>query len=226
MQESLRHHPPPTISVYSAAQIQQVSLTKKSICCRIRCALHAVRSARQNTRWSSCHSIPSANPADTLLNARAPPHPARGVLFFLLLHCAVCCRFPPCFFMFVNLDAMQNGGTDGRCRVVVCTRAVRNALKHLSSEIRSATTSMTSVPKPLKFLRPHYAQLKKCKTRVWTSGLDPCVPVYCCMSVLVKSQPFRGASVVRVSFFCLSRGARPTLSLRCALITSVPPTIS
>ncbi|CAN0042257.1 unnamed protein product, partial [Ectocarpus fasciculatus] len=37
---------------------------------------------------------------------------------------------------------------------------VRNALKHLSSEIRSATTSMTSVPKPLKFLRPHYAQLK------------------------------------------------------------------
>ena len=42
-------------------------------------------------------------------------------------------------------------------------RAVRNALKHLSSEIRSATTSMTSVPKPLKFLRPHYAQLKKCE---------------------------------------------------------------
>ncbi|CAN0372878.1 unnamed protein product, partial [Ectocarpus sp. 13 AM-2016] len=37
---------------------------------------------------------------------------------------------------------------------------VRNALRHLSSEIRSATTSMTSVPKPLKFLRPHYAQLK------------------------------------------------------------------
>lgn len=38
---------------------------------------------------------------------------------------------------------------------------VRNALQHLSSEIRSATTSMTSVPKPLKFLRPHYAQLVK-----------------------------------------------------------------
>lgn len=28
------------------------------------------------------------------------------------------------------------------------------------SEIRSATASMTSVPKPLKFLRPHYAALK------------------------------------------------------------------
>ncbi|CAN0378608.1 unnamed protein product, partial [Discosporangium mesarthrocarpum] len=38
---------------------------------------------------------------------------------------------------------------------------VRNALRHLSAEIRSATTSMTSVPKPLKFLCPHYAQLRK-----------------------------------------------------------------
>ncbi|CAN0378400.1 unnamed protein product, partial [Hapterophycus canaliculatus] len=46
--------------------------------------------------------------------------------------------------------------------------AVHNALKHLSSEIRSATTSMTSVPKPLKFLRPHYAQLKKCESTSWS----------------------------------------------------------
>ena len=34
------------------------------------------------------------------------------------------------------------------------------ALTHLMTEIRSATSSMTSVPKPLKFLRPHYATLK------------------------------------------------------------------
>ncbi len=27
-------------------------------------------------------------------------------------------------------------------------------------EIRTATSSMTSVPKPLKFLRPHYGALK------------------------------------------------------------------
>ena len=33
------------------------------------------------------------------------------------------------------------------------------ALVTLSSEIRSATSSMTSVPKPLKFLRPHYKTL-------------------------------------------------------------------
>lgn len=34
------------------------------------------------------------------------------------------------------------------------------ALNHLASEIKSATSSMTSVPKPLKFLRPHYDSLK------------------------------------------------------------------
>ena len=34
------------------------------------------------------------------------------------------------------------------------------ALDNIAREIRTATTSMTSVPKPLKFLRPHYAVLK------------------------------------------------------------------
>lgn len=35
------------------------------------------------------------------------------------------------------------------------------ALESLRSQIRSATTSMTSVPKPLKFLREHYDSLKQ-----------------------------------------------------------------
>ncbi|XP_062229711.1 26S proteasome non-ATPase regulatory subunit 2 homolog A-like isoform X1 [Phragmites australis] len=34
------------------------------------------------------------------------------------------------------------------------------ALESMRKEIRSATSSMTSVPKPLKFLRPHYGTLK------------------------------------------------------------------
>lgn len=36
----------------------------------------------------------------------------------------------------------------------------RVALESMRQEIRSATSSMTSVPKPLKFLRPHYGTLK------------------------------------------------------------------
>jgi 26S proteasome regulatory subunit N1 len=34
------------------------------------------------------------------------------------------------------------------------------ALEAMREEIRTATSSMTSVPKPLKFLRPHYGALK------------------------------------------------------------------
>lgn len=36
-----------------------------------------------------------------------------------------------------------------------------SALESVRKEIREATTSMTSVPKPLKFLKPHYDTLKK-----------------------------------------------------------------
>ena len=35
------------------------------------------------------------------------------------------------------------------------------ALDMIVTELRTATSSMTSVPKPLKFLRPHFASLKQ-----------------------------------------------------------------
>ena len=35
-----------------------------------------------------------------------------------------------------------------------------NALDVIVNELRTATASMTSVPKPLKFLRPHFAKMK------------------------------------------------------------------
>lgn len=37
---------------------------------------------------------------------------------------------------------------------------VKAALELLRKELREATSSMTSVPKPMKFLGPHYAVLK------------------------------------------------------------------
>ena len=37
----------------------------------------------------------------------------------------------------------------------------KNALQLMANEIKTATSSMTSVPKPLKFLRPHYQTLKQ-----------------------------------------------------------------
>jgi 26S proteasome regulatory subunit N1 len=37
----------------------------------------------------------------------------------------------------------------------------QKALDVIVTELRTATSSMTSVPKPLKFLRPHFAAIKK-----------------------------------------------------------------
>ena len=61
---------------------------------------------------------------------------------------------------------------------------VRAALELLRKELREATSSMTSVPKPLKFLGPHYAKLKGAITRMgagdnkraWRRGA-PCAEV-------------------------------------------------
>ena len=40
------------------------------------------------------------------------------------------------------------------------TALYKPALEQIRSLIRSSTTSMTSVPKPLKFMRPHYDTMK------------------------------------------------------------------
>lgn len=61
------------------------------------------------------------------------------------------------------------------------------ALEELRRLIRSSTTSMTSVPKPLKFLRPHYGKLKETyegmaagENKVWVSSL-------CCSLLILKA---------------------------------------
>jgi hypothetical protein len=46
------------------------------------------------------------------------------------------------------------------------------ALEALRTFIRTATSSMTSVPKPLKFLRPFYEEMGKIR-RVWNKSLIP-----------------------------------------------------
>jgi len=49
------------------------------------------------------------------------------------------------------------------------------ALELMSSKIRASTTSMTSVPKPLKFMRPHYDTMKN----VYEKIVDPGVKAFC-----------------------------------------------
>ena len=40
------------------------------------------------------------------------------------------------------------------------TSLYKPSLETMRALIRASTTSMTSVPKPLKFMRPHYAAMK------------------------------------------------------------------
>ena len=45
------------------------------------------------------------------------------------------------------------------------------ALNQIKEFIKTSTSSMTAVPKPLKFLRPHYASLEK-QYEAWSEGED------------------------------------------------------
>lgn len=46
-----------------------------------------------------------------------------------------------------------------------------HALTELKKELASATSSITSVPKPLKFLSPHYAKMKELLEQQTDAGL-------------------------------------------------------
>lgn len=62
----------------------------------------------------------------------------------------------------------------------------KQALDHLVNEIRSSTSSMTSVPKPLKFLRPHYDTLKSVYEK-WPATHDMKKTMADMMSVLAMT---------------------------------------
>ncbi len=37
----------------------------------------------------------------------------------------------------------------------------RTAIESLKTEVRSSTSSMTGIPRPFKFLKPHYERIKQ-----------------------------------------------------------------
>lgn len=72
-------------------------------------------------------------------------------------------------------DAMSEEDQELKERLETCVSTIINAEKEAAvtialrqqaldmivNELRTATSSMTSVPKPLKFLRPHFADIQK-----------------------------------------------------------------
>lgn len=71
------------------------------------------------------------------------------------------------------------------------------ALQMLSKLIRTSTTSMTSVPKPLKFLREHYPALKQ----VYEKIEDSQTKKFCADVVSVLAMGVSG-SVVSINKIC------------------------
>lgn len=61
----------------------------------------------------------------------------------------------------------------------------RAALEALRKEIRSSTASMTSVPKPLKFLRKHYKPLCTYYTTMTAGDNKVCLLCVCCSLTLI-----------------------------------------
>lgn len=51
------------------------------------------------------------------------------------------------------------------------TKLYKPALENIKTSIKTSTSSMTAVPKPLKFLRPHYENLEKAYES-WPAGED------------------------------------------------------
>ena len=77
-------------------------------------------------------------------------------------------------------------------------RLMMPALEALRTFIRTSTSSMTSVPKPLKFLRPFYEELGKIR-RVWhASMVEERVSDFNQIVVIVKGWMVRDSSRLRV----------------------------
>ncbi|KAL7060519.1 hypothetical protein AAHC03_09136 [Spirometra sp. Aus1] len=65
------------------------------------------------------------------------------------------------------------------------TELYKPALESLKTLIKSSTTSMTSVPKPLKFLRPHYGRIKA----VYEKIQDPLTKVVSVLGMTMTDNP-------------------------------------
>lgn len=71
----------------------------------------------------------------------------------------------------------------------VTTAVYRNSLEMLRSKIRSATSSLTSVPKPLKFLRAHFDTLKEIFEAITDNEAKVlCADVLSCLSMVMSEK--------------------------------------
>jgi len=81
-----------------------------------------------------------------------------------------------------SLDTLVAGLTEG-------SDGAGDKLAQIAALIRSATTSMTSVPKPLKFLMPHYAAMKEVFEKLSDASVKKdCADILSILSMVVSDQ--------------------------------------
>jgi 26S proteasome regulatory subunit N1 len=85
--------------------------------------------------------------------------------------------------------------------------AVMAAIDKIGTEIRTATASMTSVPKPLKFLRPHYPTIKGAHSAIHFPACK--APLADVISVLATVGSESTDSRECLAFHLLGTGADP-----------------
>jgi 26S proteasome regulatory subunit N1 len=77
----------------------------------------------------------------------------------------------------VVLRSMQGGHTTNATKQESDTSLYKPTLEAIKTSIKTSTSSMTAVPKPLKFLRPHYEKLEKAYES-WPQGDDKVHTLY------------------------------------------------
>ena len=65
----------------------------------------------------------------------------------------------------------------------------KTALNAIKNEVRDATSSMTSVPKPLKFLKPHYSKIKEIYEQVKDEGFKKAFADVLSVLAMTMSEP-------------------------------------
>jgi 26S proteasome regulatory subunit N1 len=85
--------------------------------------------------------------------------------------------------------------------------SVTSAIEKIGNEIRTATTSMTSVPKPLKFLRPHYATIKEAHASVPSACQKPLADVISVLATVAAEPEERQCLEFRLKGTCGDPGA-------------------
>lgn len=89
------------------------------------------------------------------------------------------------FLLFFNLQSDEDEQLQAELNKLVEVLQQENAekyleaLKELAEKIRASTTSMTSVPKPLKFMRPHYDVMKEVHNNMTKNIKDKAVLKLC-----------------------------------------------